>query len=75
MPEDPCPYCGDDNDRRSERPRHRLRRFKNRLWVCRCGRAWRTREMIYDGSVWVWELWSPHLHLSDPVNTFEGDAE
>lgn len=39
-------------------PRLLLRRWRNRLWICTCGQAWRTRlSCAYAGCAWLWERW------------------
>jgi hypothetical protein len=40
------------------RPRHRLRSFHHRLWLCTCGQAWRTERGPYEKTTWLWRRWS-----------------
>ena len=40
------------------RPKHRLRRYKHRLWICACGQAWRTKRGPYEKVTWLWRRWA-----------------
>lgn len=40
------------------RPRHRLGRFRHRLWIAKCGHAWRTERVSgYEATIYVWRRW------------------
>lgn len=61
-PDLPDYYMDDQTDCRAclDRPRHRLRRFEHRLWVCStCLIAWYTeRDHLGEIAVWHWRKWS-----------------
>jgi hypothetical protein len=39
------------------RPKHRLGRFRHRLWICLCGQGWHTKRGMYEKATWTWRRW------------------
>ena len=39
------------------RPNRWLRRYRNSLWICTCGEAWRTKRGPYEKVTWLWRRW------------------
>ena len=62
-PDYPDPQTHDWTDCHSclnNRPKHRLRRFQHRLWICAvCQAAWYTeRDHCTEAAVWFWRVWA-----------------